>query len=553
MKKFLALAVFLLLIPIVFSKKAYARDTGIDPYRVLCISSYNYAYPTVPDQLDGFIDGLSDLPVDVVYEFMNAQSYYKAADFSAFHEYLSYKMQQSEKYDLVVLFDDTALHFGLNYYEELFDGLPMVFSCVNNVADAEVASARDYITGITQNLDFEANIELARKLFPDRDHVVLIIDNSSTAQGEYKEFQRYISTRESDTPLDVSVINASNYSKKGLERAISEIDPDDSYILYISCLEDGEGHFYTMTTGTALIRANAPNVPIWRLTLADMQRGVFGGIAFSYYDASVRTGEMVAEILNGKDIKDMPMEQNSANHTYFDQKELDRFSVKKSLLPLDATILNEHRTIKIFYEENTLLSNIVILILVLASALIIFLYYTNRQRSRLIMQDYLTRMPNRPYIIGKLRQVTESKESFGIIMMDVDYYKEINDSLGHDVGDQLLVSIGTRLKAFSNKELIFARIGGDEFMGLIYHADKEKAEKICKDLVQIMCRTYNLPSCNVNITVSVGAAVYPVDTDDAEHLTNFADAALYEVKKNGRNGYRIFKPEYLENIGKAPL
>ena len=68
-----------------------------------------------------------------------------------------------------------------------------------------------------------------------------------------------------------------------------------------------------------------------------------------------------------------------------------------------------------------------------------------------------------------------------------------------------------------------------------------------------MCRTYNLPSCNVNITVSVGAAVYPVDTDDAEHLTNFADAALYEVKKNGRNGYRIFKPEYLENIGKASL
>jgi len=549
MKKVLGFIALIFAISIFFSQKAYARDTSTDPYRVLCISSYNYAYPTVPDQLEGFIDGLGSLPVDVDYEFMDSQNYYKAADFAAFHQYLSYKMAQDEPYDLVVLFDDTALHFGLNYYNSLFRGLPIVFSCINNVADAEVAAARSNITGITQSLDFDANIKLAKALFPKRNHVVLIIDNGSTAQGEYKEFQKFMAERD-DLDLDVSVINASQYSKKGLERAISEINENDSYILYLSCLEDGEGHFYTLNTGTALITKNAPKVPIWRLTLADLENGVFGGIAFSYYNASFRTGEMVAGILEGDNIEDIPMEENSANHAYFDQNELDRFSIRNKQLPPEVTILNEHETIKSFYLENTFLSNSVILFIIFLGTAIGFLVYSNRQRSKLINQDYLTKMPNRPYISLKLKQTIESKANFGVVMMDVDYYKQINDNLGHYIGDQLLVAIGARFKEITSKDVFFARIGGDEFMGLAYNVDREKMDEICKNLVKKMKEPFYLSTGDVvNITVSVGAAVYPEDTEDTGHITNYADAALYEVKKNGRDGYRLFSPEYLKNIG----
>jgi len=541
-----------------FSGKVYAtesesdwgRDTEIDPYRILCISTYNYSYSTVPDQLNGLADGLDGLSVDIDYEFMDAKNYYKAADFSAFHDYLSYKIAQSDPFDLVVLFDDTALHFGMNYYDELFAGLPVVFSSVNNQVDAETAAARKNVTGITQSLDFGANIELARELFPRRSHIILIVDNTSTAQGEYTEFQKYVAEQEGEATPDVTVINASNYSKSGLERAISEINQSDSLILYLCCMEDGEGHIYTLKTGTALITRNAPDVPVWRLTLADMENGVFGGIAYSYYDASVRTGEMVAQILTGTDPNEIPMEINAAKHAYFDQNQLDKFSVRVNQLPDDATILNERQTLRSFYRQNVLLANLIMLSILLMIAIIVILVIVNRQRSRLIHQDFLTKMPNRPYIASRVEALAEARVPFGIIMMDVDYYKEINDTMGHYVGDLLLVDIGARLKAFPGKDIVFARIGGDEFMGLIFNADRNKAEFFCRQLIEVMGNDFVLSSGKIHITVSVGAAVYPEDTDDPNILTNYADAALYEVKKNGRNGYRLFQPEYLKNIGK---
>ena len=526
-----------------------ARNTGLNPYRIMCISSYNYSFPTVPDQLDGLVDGLDDLPVDIDFEFMDSKNYYKAADFLAFHDYLSHKMAQSEPYDLLVLLDDTALHFGLNYYDEIFKDMPIVFANVNNQSDAEVAAARPNITGTTLDLDFEANLNLVRKLFPDRNNIVIVTDNTSTAQGEYTEFIKYYTGAKVDD-LEVTVINSSFYSKKGFERAVSEINDSNSIIFYLSCMEDGEGNIYTLKTGTNLITLNAPDVPIWRFTLADMQSGIFGGISYSYYDAGVKAGNIVAKILSEGSMDNIELERIASNHAYFDQVQMDRFEIKIKDLPEGATILNEHRTLKTLYAENPVLVNIVILFIVLLILVVAALLIINLQRRNLINQDYLTRMPNRQFINTKLKSVSDSKTPFGIIMMDVDYYKEINDTKGHNVGDQLLISIGARLKSFPKKDVIFARIGGDEFMGIIYNASKEKADALCRSLISKMCEEHKLPTGNINITVSVGVAVYPIDTDDAENLRNYADAALYEVKKNGRNGYRSFKPEYLKNIEK---
>ena len=526
------------------------RDSDLYPYRILCISSYNYSYATVPDQLNGLADGLVNLSVDIDYEFMDAKNYYKSADFSAFHDYLSYKIHQSDPFDLVVLCDDTALHFGMNYYEELFDGLPIIFTCVNNQEDAETAAARENVTGITQALDFGANSELAQKLFPRRSHIILIIDNTSTAQGEFTEFQKYVAQNIGEPKMDITVINASNYSKRGLERAISEINQKDSLIIYFSCMEDGEGHIYTLNTGTKLITQNAPDVPIWRLTLANMESGVFGGISYSYYDAGVRAGQMATQILTGTDPDDIPMESNAATHAYFDQKQLDKYGIRTSQLPDDSTILNERRTFRSLYKQNMLLMNLVMLSIVLMIAIIVILVMVNYQHNRLIHQDFLTQMPNRLYIIGKMNSVIDSKAPFGIIMMDVDHFKNINDTLGHLIGDELLVGVAMRLKSLPEREIIFARIGGDEFMGLIFDADKDKAEHYCKKLVEIMQEDFLLSSGNVHITISVGAAVSPADTDNPLILQSYADAALYETKKKGRDGYQLFTPALMENIGK---
>ena len=548
MKKINIVFVFLLFLSFVtvcFSHKASAaeeqiRDTDMYPFRILCISSYNYAYPTVPDQINGLADGLGALSVDIDYEFMDAKNYYKAADFSAFHDYLAYKINQSEPFDLIVLCDDTALHFGINYRDELFPDVPIIFTGVNNQEDAKAAAARENVTGITQALDFDTNLTLAKKLFPRRTHIILIVDNTSTAQGEFTEFQKYAQKLEGADKLDVSVINSSNYSKGGLQRAISEINRSDSLILYLSCLEDGEGHIYTLKTGTALIVNNAPDVPIWRMTLSDMGNGVFGGISYSYYGAGVRAGQMASEILTGTSPDDIPLESNAATHAYFDQEQLDEFGILSGQLPDGATIINEHQTLFSFYKQNALLMNLIMLVILLMIIIIVILVIVNGQRAILIRQDFLTQMPNRPYITSRLASVIDSGEPFGVIMMDVDHFKNINDTLGHLIGDELLTEVAKRLKSFPEKDVIFARIGGDEFMGLIFNADRQKAERLCTELVEIMKTDFELSTGDIHITISAGAAVFPQDTDKPQLLQNYADAALYEVKKNGRNGYRLY-------------
>ena len=546
----------LLLLAIIFPCKALANEqteghASIKPFRILCISSYNYSYPTVPDQLNGLADGLNSLFVDIDYEFMDAKNYYKTADLVKFHDYLCYKINQSEPFDLVVSCDDTALHFCMSYYDELFSEVPIVFMGVNNLDDAAAFCSHDNVTGITDTLDFESNMELIKKLFPYRNHISIVVDNTSTAQGEYSELQKYLQQNDSDDNIDFTVINTSNYSENGVARAISDINQNDSLILYLSLMEDGEGNMYSLKTGTLMITNNAPDVPIWRLTLSDMGMGIFGGISISYYDIGVRAGEIATEILNGTSPKDIPLETDSGYHAYFDQEQLDKYAINTSQLPSDATIINQHTTLISFYKQNMLLMNLILLIIVLMVIIIIILSKQNRQHAKLIQQDYLTKMPNRLYIVHRLDHLMESGNPFGMIMMDVDHFKNINDTWGHLTGDEILVAVANRLKSFSKQDVIFARIGGDEFMGLVFNADKEKMDRICKETITKMKDDIPTSTENIHITISVGAAIYPTDTEKAELIQSYADAALYETKKNGRNGYRLFEPFMVENIGKT--
>ena len=543
----------ILLFTMTFSSNASAQEADTEtfsyqPFRILCISSYNYSFSTVPDQLNGLADGLNTLFVDIDYEFMDAKNYYKSADFDAFHDYLVYKINQTDPFDLIVLCDDTALHFCLNYYDEMFSEVPIVFMGVNNLADAATFAARDNVTGITETLDFESNLALIKKLFPNRTHISVVIDNTSTAQGEYSEFQNYLDQREEDDNLNFTVINASNYSGSGFARALQQADENDSLILYLDFMEDGEGHVYTQKTGTIMITNNAPHVPIWRLTLSDMGMGVFGGISYSYYDAGVRVGEIATEILNGTSPNDIPFEPNGAYQPYFDQYQMDKYNIRAEQLPADSIILNQRHTILTFYKQNMLIMNLILLIIVLMIIIIVILSKQNQQRGKIIQQDYLTQMPNRLYIIRQLSSLIKSRNPFGLIMLDVDHFKTINDTWGHLTGDEILIGVANRLKSFPKEDVIFARIGGDEFMGLVFNANTEKMNCICKELLTKMKSDISTSTEDIHITISIGAALYPTDTQKAELLQSYADAALYEAKKNGRNGYRLFEPTMVENI-----
>jgi len=159
--------------------------------------------------------------------------------------------------------------------------------------------------------------------------------------------------------------------------------------------------------------------------------------------------------------------------------------------------------------------------------------------------DALTGLPNRLLFNDRLNvamaAAQRNNKKFGVMMLDLDKFKNINDSLGHDIGDQLLQSVGNRLRGRLRKSDTVARMGGDEFMLLLPEINqREDAEVIARKIVDSFQRAFALGNHELKITTSIGIAVYPESGLDFDTLKKNADIAMYKAKENGRNNFQSY-------------
>ncbi len=526
-------ALLLLLSPVLHSR---AEESLERQFNILFISSYGYSTAGVPETLKGFETGLDAMNVNISYEFMDAQKFYSSNAISNFDAYLRYKLFTVRNFDLVAVADDPALRYAINNKNALFPNIPLVFMGINNITEAVTASAMNGATGIAESQDFDNNYRLMKALFPRRDNLVVIIDATVTGQGDYVEFMKF---KDKNPDLKSRIINTSSYTKRGLKRALSRLGSDD-IILFLDFSVDGDGNSYSLQNASDFLRDSTKNVPIFRLSSSDIGHGVFGGISYSFYDSGYIAGNAAKEILDGADPNDMPLMTATVTTPYFDQLSMDQFNINYSQLPSGSVIVNEHENLAKFYRENTLISNMAIIIALLMIIIILILNNSNKRRLVMMRTDFLTQMPNRMSIMEITGQVVSSNTPYGFIMLDVDKFKEINDTHGHKVGDEIIKMVAERLQGLADKEITFARLVGDEFCGLFYKPSKEKEYEICDELLRVMKNGFKTSAGPLYITVSIGCAIYPGDTDNPEKLMECADKALYETKENGRNGYTLF-------------
>ena len=162
--------------------------------------------------------------------------------------------------------------------------------------------------------------------------------------------------------------------------------------------------------------------------------------------------------------------------------------------------------------------------------------------------DYLTELPNRRAFEHKLdleiRLANVDKRKFAVMCLNLDGFKFINDSLGHDVGDLLLIEIARKLQSNLNKSIeMLARIGGDEFAILTTKIqDIATIERIAKEVLEVFEQPFDVKDYNLFITTSIGISIYPESGEDAGELMKNAGLALYLIEKSGKNNYQIYSP-----------
>ncbi len=161
--------------------------------------------------------------------------------------------------------------------------------------------------------------------------------------------------------------------------------------------------------------------------------------------------------------------------------------------------------------------------------------------------DALTGLPNRVLLNDRIHHALSMAQrghtALSVLLVDLDHFKSVNDTLGHGLGDELLVELAARLKLAIRDEDTVARLGGDEFLLLLPGNDAAAAAHVADKLLVILSAPVKLAQHEMVVTGSIGIAVYPNDGTDFETLSKHADVAMYRAKQEGRNSYRFFTPE----------
>ena len=174
----------------------------------------------------------------------------------------------------------------------------------------------------------------------------------------------------------------------------------------------------------------------------------------------------------------------------------------------------------------------------------------------LALNDPLTGLANRRLLTDRMSMALvharRNKSAMAVVYLDLDGFKQINDTLGHGVGDVLLKIVAGRLVATVREEDTVARLGGDEFIIVLWHVSgTDVAATVALKVIEALSQPYDIEGHTVSITTSAGVGVYPVHGEDADTLMKSADLALYEAKRAGKNAYRIAERTGLSAVARS--
>jgi len=235
----------------------------------------------------------------------------------------------------------------------------------------------------------------------------------------------------------------------------------------------------------------------------------------------------------------------AANLAQFDRLsrgEINDYSIENRFVRKDGTVIHVRRSPRAVRKSDGSIDYIVAWIDNITQR-----KHDEEHIQKLAHFDLLTGLPNRALFADRishaLSMALRSNSQLAVIFLDLDHFKNVNDNLGHRIGDELLVEIASRLKSVMRDEDTVSRLGGDEFILLLPSTDADGAAHASEKLLWIISQPCQIEQHELVVTPSIGIAMYPEDGKDFESLSQCADVAMYRAKYEGRNNYRFFTPE----------
>ena len=333
---------------------------------VLFISSYSLSNDEVQEQIEGITEELGE-DTYLEYEFMDTKRFTDAENTRLFYQYLLYKAK-SVSYDAVIVGDDNATELILDYGTELFRSTPVFFIGVNDEDRVNRALEKSNMNGIYEVPDYEANFKLMQTMFPERTRVTILIDDTTTGIGFYKNLEPYINEGTYEN-LDFSVLDASVMTKHEILEKVSSLGRMD-ILLFMSFFEDYDGNTYSLADGISAI-TEVTSVPVFRLSASVVGYGSLGGIAYSHTESGHVAGRAINQVLSGVDIKDVEVNQESIYRGMFDYNELKKYNVPIIATPKDSLIINRPEyTLWQDYGAQVSLAGLIVFVIIIGCLLV---------------------------------------------------------------------------------------------------------------------------------------------------------------------------------------
>ncbi len=341
---------------------------------VLFISSYTESFITVPDQIKGLKEIFDKEGVTLEIEYMDAKRISDKENINMFYQLIEYKNKVLNPYDTIIVGDDAALQFAMDYKEELFKDIPIVFFGINDFERAKKAKQQGDMTGSLEETSLVDNIKLALEFNKDANKVAAIIDGTLTGQGDKKQFEEAM---KEFPDLESIIHDISKTTFEEFSHTLSNIK-EGTIVLFLSMNEDNTGVYKDLNAQFEFIKNNS-NVPVYRASVGGVGQGLIGGKMIDYKEFGKQAALTAISILKGNDVNSIDLIEETPYYYIFDYDLIEKYNIDEDNIPKGAIFVNKDISIFEKYKNTILIISLIIVVLTLI-ALILMIDNIKRRR-----------------------------------------------------------------------------------------------------------------------------------------------------------------------------